>query len=185
MTPAPRLHVTGASCAGVTTLGRRLAERLAVPHLDVDDYFWMPTDPPFTTKRRPEDRVRLIAQERRAGGWVLSGSLMDWGDALVDGASLVVFVHTPTLLRLQRLDTRERERFGTRIDPGGDMHEIHVAFRDWASHYDDPAFSGRSRARHEAWLGRRREPVLRVDGREDLEALVARVLAAPVLAALV
>jgi adenylate kinase family enzyme len=32
-----RIHVTGASGAGVTTLGRALADALAIPHHDTDD----------------------------------------------------------------------------------------------------------------------------------------------------
>lgn len=174
----PRIYLTGASCAGVTTLGRGLATHLSVPHLDVDDYFWMPTDPPFTTKRPPDDRVRLIAAAMGSGGWVLSGSLDGWGDALADAATLIVFVVTPTPIRMQRLHTRERERFGARVEPGGDMHAIHVAFRDWASQYDVPDFARRSRARHEAWLERRQTPVVRVDGTKAVAELVGEVLGA-------
>jgi shikimate kinase len=33
-----RIHVTGASGAGVTTLGRALADALALPRHDIDDY---------------------------------------------------------------------------------------------------------------------------------------------------
>jgi adenylate kinase family enzyme len=172
----PRIYLTGASCAGVTTLGRGLATHLAVPHLDVDDYFWMPTDPPFTAKRAPDDRVRLVAANLGAGGWVLSGSLDGWGDSLADEATLIVFVVTPTPIRMQRLHTRERERFGARVEAGDDMHAIYVAFRDWASQYDVPDFDRRSRARHEAWLGRRRVPVVRVDGTTAVEESVGEVL---------
>jgi adenylate kinase family enzyme len=173
-----RIYITGASCAGVTTLGTCLAQRLAVPHLDVDDYFWLPTDPPYTTKRPPEERIRLITEERGSAGWVLSGSLNGWGDTLADESGLVVFVDTPTALRMQRLDERERKRFGERLEPGGDMHDIHVAFREWASRYDDPTFSGRNRARHEAWLADRPAPVLRVDGTKPVADLEAAVISA-------
>ncbi|MGH8485118.1 MAG: adenylate kinase, partial [Pseudomonas sp.] len=34
-----RIDITGASCAGVTTLGQNLATQLGVRHTDVDDYF--------------------------------------------------------------------------------------------------------------------------------------------------
>ncbi len=54
-----RIYITGASCAGVTTLGQNLAAQLGLRH--------------------------------------------------VDG---------------------EKARFGDRIAPGGDMHEIHVGFRE-------------------------------------------------------
>ena len=52
-----RIYITGASCAGVTTLGHNLATRLGIRQVDVDDFYWMPTNPPFTTKRPPSDRA--------------------------------------------------------------------------------------------------------------------------------
>ncbi|MGZ9668249.1 adenylate kinase [Pseudomonas sp. GNP014] len=171
-----RIYITGASCAGVTTLGQNVATLLGVRQVDVDDYFWMPTDPPFTTKRTPSERVSLMKQKLGDDDWVLTGSCMVWGEALITDVDLIVFVVTPTLTRLERLAAREKERFGDRIAPGGDMHEIHVAFREWASQYDDPNFSGHNRAWHEAWLSEQTAPVLRIDGMNSAEKMVADVI---------
>jgi adenylate kinase family enzyme len=171
-----RIYITGASCAGVTTLGRHLATQLGVRHVDVDDYYWMPTNPPFTTKRPSADRVSLMQQALGDAGGVLTGSCMVWGEALIANAELIVFVATPTPVRLERLAARETQRFGDRIAPGGDMHQIHVAFREWASQYDDPQFSGRNRAWHEAWLSQQTVPVLRIDGMKRPEQMVADVV---------
>lgn len=172
----PRVYITGAAGAGVTTLGQALAARLAIGHVDIDDHYWVPTDPPYMVKRSPQERVRLIAQALDGGGWVLTGSFIGWGDALVGDVDLVVFVHTPTPVRMARLLDRERARHGARIEPGGDMFRIHAAFRDWASHYDDPDFAGRNRAKHEAWLKVQKAPVLRVDGTGRLDGLVDAVV---------
>ena len=173
-----RIYITGASCAGVTTLGQNLAMRLDVRQVDVDDYYWMPTDPPFTTKRPPADRVSLMQQALGDDDWVLSGSCMGWGDALIADAQLIVFVVTPTPVRPERLAAREKEHFGGRIAPGGDMYQIHEAFREWASQYDDPDFSGRNRAWHEAWLSQQAAPVLRVDGMNSAEQMAEDVVQA-------
>ena len=173
-----RIYITGASCSGITTLGRALAQRFVVQHLDVDDFYWIATDPPFTTKRPPEERVSLIRQKQENGGWVLTGSLDGWGDALIIDADLIVFVDTPTSVRMERLSAREKERFGDRIMPGGDMYEIHIAFRDWASNYDDPAFQGRNRARHEFWLSEQSVPIVRLDGSHEVHNLVLEVVVA-------
>ncbi|NWJ25873.1 adenylate kinase [Rhizobium sp. RM] len=176
MTTLPRIHITGASCCGVSTLGAALSQRFSVPQLDVDDFYWMPTDPPFTTKRPPQDRVRQMQEQQAAlAGWILTGSCMVWGDALMDNIDLIIFLHTPTPTRLQRLDARESERHGTRILPGGDMHETHQAFRDWASRYDDPSFTGRNLAQHERWLSKQTKPTLRLQGEEPTEDLVHKV----------
>lgn len=173
-----RIYITGASCAGVTTLGNNLVPLLGVRQVDVDDYFWLPTDPPFTTKRPVSDRVALMQQQLVDDNWVLTGSCLGWGDSLIAQADLIVFVSTATAVRLERLAARERQRFGDRIAPGGDMHEIHMAFRAWAAQYDDPNFSGRNRAWHEAWLLAQTTPVLRVDGAGSAEKIAAEVVQA-------
>ncbi|MCU0908056.1 MAG: AAA family ATPase [Rhodobacteraceae bacterium] len=182
---AARLHITGAACAGVTTLGGALAARLGVPLVDTDEAYWLPTDPPYTTRRLPQERRALIRDWiHDSAGWVIAGSLVSWGTELIRDAHLTVFVDTPTPLRLERLRAREAARFGARIQPGGDMHAIHESFLDWAACYDDPAFDGRSRRGHEDWLSRLPMPVLAVAGTEAVDALVERVVAALDMAAL-
>lgn len=175
MTP-PRLHLTGASCTGTTTLGAALAARLDLPHLDSDDFYWAPVEPPFSQKRPPEERLSLMKCAQGDGGWVLSGSLMGWGEAALDGCDLIVFLSLPWKARRARLVAREQARFGDRIAPGGDMYQIHQDFLAWAEGYDDPQFDGRSRARHEAWLQVQGIPVLTLDSAAPVAALMAEVL---------
>jgi adenylate kinase family enzyme len=57
-----RIHVTGASGSGVTTLGRALADALALPHHDTDDYLWQPTTPPYRQMRETAERLRLMRE---------------------------------------------------------------------------------------------------------------------------
>ena len=174
-----RIHVTGASGSGTSTLGAMLADRFDIPHFDIDDYFWMPTDPPYASMRPVEERIRLI--EGILSGlesWILTGSCMGWGDGLVQAADLIVFLHLPGSVRLERLDRREAERFGSRIDAGGDMHAIHIAFREWATQYEDPDFTGRSLAQHERWLECRTNRVLRLESLDTPQGLAERVEAA-------
>ncbi|MCK0531584.1 P-loop NTPase family protein [Sphingobium agri] len=176
-----KIYITGASCSGVTTLGSNVARRLDLLHLDVDDFYWEPTNPPFTTKREPEERVRLILEALGDDDWILTGSFDGWGDALIRDVNLIVFVVTPTAIRMQRLSSREEARFGDRVLAGGDMHKSHTAFRKWAEQYDDANFPGRNRARHEAWLLDQSAPVLRLDGTLSPEILTAKVIEAVAL----
>jgi adenylate kinase family enzyme len=174
-----RIYVTGAAGSGVTTLGRALSEAFGQIHVDCDDYYWMPTDPPYTTKRPAAERVPLIRRALGEGGWVLTGSFDGWGDPLIDQVDLIAFLCVSQTVRLARLAARERARFGDRILPGGDMHGINRSFMDWAAGYDQPGFNGRNRARHEAWLARQAAPVLRLDGETapaDLVAAIAEAL---------
>jgi adenylate kinase family enzyme len=177
MTPC-RLHLTGASGTGTTTLGRALASAWSVPHADTDDYFWVPTTPPYTTKRQESERLRLM-HEVFVGrsSWVLSGSLIGWGDSLIDSFDAVIFLSVDHDARMTRLRERERVRYGSAIDDGGELEVAHREFMDWAAGYEDPETDGRNRAQHERWLGSLRCPVLRLDSTRATDDLVAEILA--------
>jgi adenylate kinase family enzyme len=178
---AARVYITGAAGSGTSTLGRAVAQALEVAFLDTDDYFWAPSEPPFTQKRPVAERLALIAAAQpapgTAGGWVLSGSCDGWGDGAIAGVDLIVFLTAPTPVRLARIRRREGEKFGDRIKPEGDMGRQHAQFLKWAASYDEPYFSGRSLTRHRNWLAGRAEPVLELSGSMPLDALLAKVLA--------
>jgi adenylate kinase family enzyme len=175
----PHIHLTGASGAGVTTLGCALAARLGAVQLDTDTFYWLPTESPFKTKRTVEERLRMLREafaRAENSGWILSGSIGSWGGPLVRLFDLVAFVDTPTEVRMDRLHERERRRVGAAMDPGGEHHESVMAFLDWASRYETGDHGGgRSRAVHEAWLKAVPCPVLRLDGTRPIEALAEEV----------
>jgi len=154
-------------------LARALANRWSVPHADADDYFWMPTHPPYADRRPEADRLALMHEVfvPRAA-WVLSGSMVGWGEDVVDRCDAIVFLTLDPAERLRRLEAREvHRRGGEDFDQGA-----WSAFMEWARGYDDPAFDGRSRTVHEKWLADRHQPVLCLDSAADVDALVAEVL---------
>ena len=56
MRPLPdRIHILGASGTGTTTLASAIAAKHGHRHLDIDDFFWVPTDPPYR-EIRPRDQ---------------------------------------------------------------------------------------------------------------------------------
>lgn len=169
--------IFGASGSGTSTLGRYLGEQYGWTFLDADDYFWMPTDPRFTVKRDAFERVRLLEHDIAASeNTVLSGSLTDWGNALIPAITLAVRLITDTEERLKRIRRREYERFGSRILPGGDMYAQHQAFLEWAAAYDDGDISVRSRASHDAWQKRLSCRLLILSGGEAVEDNAKRIL---------
>ena len=48
-----RVLILGASGTGTTTLGRALGNDLSFRVFDTDDYYWLPSTPPFQRKQRP------------------------------------------------------------------------------------------------------------------------------------
>jgi hypothetical protein len=66
------------------------------------------------------------------------------------------------------LKSRERERFGSRIEAGGDMHATHTAFIEWASRYDNGGVDMRSRAMHDEWQKLLKCKIITLDGSRDI-----------------
>lgn len=146
------IHIYGASGSGTSTIGKFIADKLGYFFMDTDDYFWEPTNPPYTIKRKVSDRIALMQKDiAKHNGVVISGSLVDWGDELIPLFTLVIRVETDTAIRIDRLKRREREQFGSRIDPGGDMYENHRDFISWAASYDSGGLDMRSKAKHDEW----------------------------------
>ncbi|MDU8942779.1 AAA family ATPase [Ovoidimarina sediminis] len=173
-----RIHITGASGTGTSTLARALASRLASQAFDTDDFYWVPSDPPFREKRAVRERLHLM-EEVFLGrpDWILSGSCLGWGAPILPRVTHVIFLTLPPGMRLARLRQRERQRLGPRIGPGGDLEGAYRGFLDWAMGYDDPGFSGRSRAAHEAWLDSLSQPVLRLESSAPVDELVSQAMA--------
>jgi hypothetical protein len=164
-----RVLVTGASGSGTTTLGRALSRELKVTFFDVDDYFWVPTEPPYQRQRDPNARATLLAADlANVPQSVTAGSVINWGPALEDSFSFIVFLTLPAELRLARLREREVARFG-RADP---------KFLEWAAQYDGGRLDVNSRAGDEMWIAQRQCPVVRIEGDSPVPERVASVMKA-------
>jgi adenylate kinase family enzyme len=164
--PLMRVLVTGASGSGATTLGRALSRELGVGFFDVDDYFWLPTEPPYQQQRTPVARVSLlVADLAKVPHSVTAGSVINWGGTLENSFSFIVFLTLPAELRLARLREREIARFG-RAD---------AKFLDWAAQYDTGSLDVNSRTGDEKWIAQRLCPVLRIAGDSPVPERVVRV----------
>lgn len=171
-----RVLISGGPGAGCTSTARALGERLRLPVFDSDDFFHKKTDPPFQEQYTPEERRRMVmAALGGEAAWILSGSVATWS---VEGLGPThgVFLDTPQEVRLGRLMERQRMRFGARIDAGGDMHEEHEAFMEWAAGYEERTGVGRNRETDRGYLAEGFSRFLELQGDEALEVVVARVL---------
>lgn len=172
------IHIVGASGAGTSTLGQALEREYGYKWLDTDDYYWLPTDPPFMQARPCEERIALLSADiQKYPKCVISGSLGIWGDSFIPDFDLVIFIDTATDIRVDRLQRREYERFGNRIREGGDMYDEHIGFIEWAKNYDTMEPPERCRALHEAWFKLLTCPLLRLDGSAPVEKLLERIQA--------
>lgn len=68
-----RIHIVGASGSGATSLAAAIATKHGHAHLDTDDFFWLPSDPPYRQRRPADARLALLrAALVRSARWVLA-----------------------------------------------------------------------------------------------------------------
>lgn len=110
-----RVAVVGGSCAGKTTLARELAERLGVPHVELDAFNheaeW--TEAPHEVFR---ERVEA-ALAASPGGWVVDGNYRSrLGSRVLEQADTVVFLDPPFRVALWRVLRRTAFRVLRRVE---------------------------------------------------------------------
>lgn len=173
-----RVHIFGASGSGTSTLGEAMASRFGYTHFDTDDYYWLPTKPPFQSPREKEERIRLLQKDLEdTERWVLTGSLCGWGDVFIPCFELVVYLWLPKSLRMDRLAQREKHRYGeAAIGEGGPMEQSFKDFMTWAGSYDEGDVTIRSKAMHEEWLKKINCRILRLEGDLSVEERVSIIL---------
>ena len=88
---------------------------------------------------------------------------------------LAVRLVTDVDIRIARIKTRESERFGDRILPGGDMYKQHQDFLEWAAAYDTGDVNMRSRALHDQWQKQLDCRQLVLDGGRPVEENLERI----------
>ncbi len=107
--PYRRVNVVGTSASGKTTFARALAERLGVPHVELDALHWERdwTEAPDTILR--ERVTRAISGD----GWVVDGNYSAVRDIVWERAQAVVWLDFPLRTVLWRYAARTRRRIRT------------------------------------------------------------------------
>jgi adenylate kinase family enzyme len=127
-----RVAVMGGACAGKTTVSRRLAERLGVPHIELDslhhDAGWTEAPPDVL-----QARVRA-AFAAASEGWVCDGNYRTkLGDLVLEQADTLVFLDPPFARTFGRSLRRTVARTITREELwNGNREQIRFLFtRYW------------------------------------------------------
>lgn len=104
-----RVLLKGGSGSGKTTLARALAQRLGVPHVELDALHhganWLPAS-------ADELQGRVLAALDDARGWVVDGNYdSKLGSLLLDRAELIVWLDLPLPTKLARVVRRTLRRW--------------------------------------------------------------------------
>lgn len=162
--------VCGLNGSGKSTFGKALAEKLEARFLDNEDLFFPKTDPNyiFASPRSKEEVNRLLMQEANAcERFVFAAVRGDYGKDILPLYRAAVLVEVPRAERLKRVKNRSFQKFGSRMQPGGDLYEEEQAFFEMVS--------ARSETYVEEWLQRLACPVFRIDGTRPVEENIERL----------
>lgn len=112
-----RISIVGTSCAGKSTLGRVLSERLGLPHVQLDTLAWGPS---WQMRDDFEQRVdEAVAQS----SWIIDGNYSKVRDRVWERATTVVWlnysfgrVFTRSIRRTVRRVVRKEKLFADNVE---------------------------------------------------------------------
>jgi adenylate kinase family enzyme len=113
-----RVSVIGPSCSGKTTVARRLAALLGVPHIELDGLHFGPNWAEASAEEMQE-RVRA-ALDAAADGWVVDGNYYGkLGPLVIDRADTIVWMDVPYRTAIRRVLWRTWSRLVSREELWG------------------------------------------------------------------
>jgi adenylate kinase family enzyme len=152
--------VCGLNGAGKTTFARELARLLGYKHMDIEDYYFLPSDIPYSRSRTQQECILLmLAGMEQHLNFVLSAVIGDFGDELIKRFDLAVIIDAPLDVRMARVLKRDIDRFGNRVLEGGDFYEQQKRFHN--------KVAARPADYTEQWVKTLSCPVIRIDGTRD------------------
>lgn len=172
-----KILLFGASGSGTTTLGNEIEKRTGFKHLDIDDYYWKKTIPPFQEKIELTERnENLKVDFNKFENVIVSGSLVSWGKEWIKAFDLAVFIRLENAKRMERLKKRETERYGKKLLTDSEIQQNSKTFLEWANQYENPNFNGRSLKIHNNWITLLDCRVLKLNGEMKLTKKVETVI---------
>lgn len=173
-----KINILGASGSGVTTLGNELCLKLGFDYFDSDDFFWEKSEIPFSIKIAPKTRDKnILKQLSEKENWVLGGSVINWNKEIHNLFDLIIFLHIPQKVRLERLTARELEKYGKRIETDAFWKRKFENFMEWAKDYDDVrGIANRNIKAHENWLRLQNAEKLNLIGEIPFEEKLEKVI---------
>lgn len=163
------IMICGANGSGKTTLGKALAAALGFKHMDIEDYYFLDSDVPYSCSRPRDEMLTLMLDDiEKYGRFVLTVVDGDFGDKITSLYKMAVYISAPLELRIERIKKRSFEKFGERMLKGGDMFEQENNFFEFAA--------ARSMEKTEKWLKTLRCPVIYADGTKGIEDNVKTIV---------
>lgn len=129
--PKKGILITGLNGSGKSTVCRLLAEKLNYFSMDVEDYYFIKSDIPYSQFHTLEETQRLMEEDiEKHKKFVFATVNCNWGEKINSAFKLAVLLKAPLDLRMKRINSREYNKFGGRVLKGGDLYESQLKFHN-------------------------------------------------------
>lgn len=123
--------ITGLNGCGKSTVCKKLAEKLNYYSMDVEDYYFIRSDVPYSKFHTHEETQNLMIDDiTKYNNYVLATVNCDWGEIINSTYEFAVILKAPLKIRMERIYKREYEKFGNRVLEGGDLYESQLRFHN-------------------------------------------------------
>lgn len=156
--------VCGLNGAGKSTIGKALADRLGFHFIDIEDLYFPKTDPDYiySSPRSYEEVKALLKEDIKAHkNFVFSAVKGNYGDEIYSFFKYAVLIEVPVDIRMERVRNRSFAKFGSRMEPGGDLYEQEEKFFEFVRSRDESLVK--------QWLEALNCPVISLDGTKAIE----------------
>lgn len=164
------IQICGLNGCGKSTLGQALAKQIGFHFIDNENLYFSRTtqDAPYAHCRSRAEAEQLLLQEiNRHENFVFAAVRGDYGSQAPGFYTYVVLLEVPKATRAQRIRTRSFEKFGSRMLPGGELHDSEEAFFSICDSREETYATN--------WLQNISCPVIRLDGTRPVEENIARL----------
>ncbi|MCM1063400.1 MAG: AAA family ATPase [Eubacterium sp.] len=164
--------ICGLNGSGKSTLGKALAERMGYYFIDNEDLYFPRSDPGYlyaAPRTRKEVGTLLFSEVRAHEDFVFASVKGDYGEEIYPFFRYAVSIDVPKEIRMRRVRDRSFQKFGNRMQPGGDLYEREKRFFQLVE--------SRPEDMVEEWVRSLKCPVIRIDGTKNIEENVNLIIA--------
>lgn len=164
--------VCGLNGAGKSTLGRALAEKLNYHFIDNENLYFPKKDPNYlfaSPRTREEVEKELLKEIISHENFVFASVKGDYGEEVLPFFQYAIVIDVPKEIRMKRVRERSFEKFGERMQPGGDLYEREERFFAMVN--------SRPEDYVEEWIHSVKCQIIRVDGTKSIEENLEFIMA--------
>lgn len=102
-----RIYILGTGGAGKTYLADYISSNYKIPHLHLDDIFWLRK---YTKKRSEKYRLKKLKEIAKTKKWIIEGAYATWTPYAIKKADLVIWLYPHEYIMAWRVFKRFFER---------------------------------------------------------------------------